>query len=324
MGRITLLTFALAAFAMPVLADTPKRKIELNSERIGVLGLPLLETDKPVHRVVLNAEVGEKGEGKGVLILDLTGPPVYDEFGFAKGIAPTSEIKLDCELKLVKSTTQVYTVRVGGPGSDKYEEVRQDWKLFSITGPKIKSKLFLTLPSDLEWPRGRFLVHGADGKVKHLVDLVLPPQPEPCHPGCFPAGTIVQIPGGTASVEKIQVGDSVTTVNAAGRTSTARVEAVSVTRNRLVEVKTSNGTVLTTETQPLALEKGDYRAAGELKPGDRVWRWSDNKRQAVDIVSVKVVPRQVQVYNLVLGVPTTFIAGDFLARSKPPVGTVEP
>ena len=31
-----------------------------------------------------------------------------------------------------------------------------------------------------------------------------------------------------------------------------------------------------------------------------------------------------QVFNLVLGVPTTFIAGEFLARSKPPADAVLP
>jgi hypothetical protein len=59
------------------------------------------------------------------------------------------------------------------------------------------------------------------------------------------------------------------------------VEGVFVTTNRLIEVRTSAGSLVTTETQPLALADGGLRAAGELKAGDEVWRWvggSDGQR----------------------------------------------
>jgi 3-dehydroquinate synthase class II len=146
----------------------------------------------------------------------------------------------------------------------------------------------------------------------------------PCHPGCFPAGTAIRIPGGTTTIERVQEGDIVITVGPDGQTATAKVEGVFVTRNRLMEVRTEGRTLLTTRTQPLALEGGQYRPAGELKPGDRVWRWSQGKRLAVPVLEVKATARGAQVFNLVLGAPTTFIVGEFLARSKPPADIVLP
>jgi hypothetical protein len=209
-------------------------------------------------------------------------------------------------------------------GSDKFQEEREDWTLFAVSGPKITSKLFLALPADARWPRGRLLVHGQDGKVKHALDLTLPPQPEPCHPGCFPAGTAVHTPGGTTPIERVREGDTVTTLAADGRPTTAKVEGVFVTRNRLLEVQTAAETLVTTETQALALEVGGFRPAGELKAGDRVWRWHGTERQATVVLGVSSASRESQVFNLILGAPTTFIAGNFLVRSKPPTDAVRP
>ena len=42
------------------------------------------------------------------------------------------------------------------------------------------------------------------------------PMPEPCHPGCFPRGTLVATPQGLRSIETIVVGDLVTTVLVGG------------------------------------------------------------------------------------------------------------
>jgi Pretoxin HINT domain len=318
MRWFALWTLALITFQPACAADPPTQRIDLNSESLGVLGLPLIETEKPVRRITLTADLTNNEDGKGTIVLDVTEPPTYDEFGFVKTPAPVHEISLDCTVKFVKTTTKVYTARVGGPGSDKYEEQRDKWNLYSITGPKIKSQMFLVLPSQATWPWGRLLLQGPDGTVKHVIGMTLPPQPEPCHPGCFPPGTQVRTPGGTTIIEQLQEGDKVTTVATDGRTTTATVEAVFVTRNRILEVHTADGTLVTTETQPLALEEGGFRSAGKLKAGDRVWRWNGRERRATTISEVSTADRQSKVFNLVLGSPTTFIAGDFLVRSKPP------
>jgi hypothetical protein len=145
-----------------------------------------------------------------------------------------------------------------------------------------------------------------------------PPLLEPCHPGCFPAGTPVQTPDGPRPVERVRKGDLVTTVGNNGKTASEKVTSVFVTRNRLIEVRTDAGNLVTTMTQPLALADGELRAAGQLKPGDRVWRWDGSERKAATVQSVASTAREEQVYNLVVGDRALFIANGFLARSKPP------
>jgi len=323
--RITLLlTIMLTASSVATGADPVARKLEFHSEFVKALGLSLPESDKPTSKIAITADLGANGEGKGVLVLDVSDPPAYDEFGFVATPVAVREITLECVIKHIKSTTKVYTARVGGPGSDTYREERQKWDLYSITGPKITSRIFLALPDAVDWPVGRFLVQGPDGKVKHVIDLTLPPQPEPCHPGCFPAGTLVQVPDGKASIEQIRVGDTVNSVNSSGQLAKAQVESIFVTRNKLLEVRTAKGTLVTTNTQPMAMEDGGYRPAGELKSGDRIWRWNGTERQVVAVKEVSTTGKQSQVFNLVLGAPTTFIANEFLVRSKPPVDIVRP
>ncbi len=41
-------------------------------------------------------------------------------------------------------------------------------------------------------------------------------QPEPCHPGCFPAGTLVDTPHGLRQIETIAAGDSLIAILASG------------------------------------------------------------------------------------------------------------
>jgi hypothetical protein len=96
------------------------------------------------------------------------------------------------------------------------------------------------------------------------------------------------------------------------------VASVFVTKNRLLEIRTDTGNLVTTETQPIALVDGGLRAAGELKAGDRIFRWDGKKRLAVTVLSMALTGREESVFNLVLGDGVIFIADDFLVRSKPP------
>jgi hypothetical protein len=142
--------------------------------------------------------------------------------------------------------------------------------------------------------------------------------PPPCHPGCFPARTPIRVPGGSQPIERLREGDLVTTVGPDGAAAPHKVASVFVTKNRLVEVRTEAGTLVTTETQPLALACGGLRAAGELKAGDRVFRWDGRERRAVTVRSVSPTGREEPVFNLILGDSAVFVAGGFLVRSKPP------
>jgi hypothetical protein len=142
--------------------------------------------------------------------------------------------------------------------------------------------------------------------------------PEPCHPGCFPAGTPVATPHGPRPIESIRGGDVVTLIGPGGAPTGGAVGSTFQTCNRLVEVRTEAGNLLTTETQPLCLAGGELRRAGELAPGDRVWRWEGGERRAAKVLAVVPTGREVAVFNLVVGDSAVFVAGGFLARGKPP------
>lgn len=150
--------------------------------------------------------------------------------------------------------------------------------------------------------------------------------PEPCHPGCFPSGTLVETPSGARAIETIAVGDLLLTVEPDGATKPIAVQSIFITTNQLLEVKTDAGTLLTTQTQPLCRTVERIVAAGDLLPGDTIQTWHHQamqpsvqpRVQPTQVLSVTPTGRGAKVYNLVLGNSEIFIAGGFLARSKPP------
>jgi hypothetical protein len=267
-------------------------------------GLPLPESKEPVHRVSLRCWV--TNGGPGVLTVDPNGPR-FNDFGdpVASG-NPLPLVALDCTLRLLKK-----------------EKERQ---LYEVSGPKITSRLTLAaFPLDSPSGDARLLVHDKGGEVRYVLSLTEGShRTPPCHPGCFPAGTLVRVPAGTRPIERIREGDLVATIDADGKTVSAQVRGVFATRNRVLALRVEGGQLVTTATQPIALAGGDFRPAAGLKAGDRVWRWVAGKRQAVKVLGVSPADREVEVFNLVLGNPKAFIAGDFLVRSKPPPVEVRP
>jgi Hint domain len=317
-GVLRLTTIVGIAFACSGEAAAQPTAVELRSDLL-IAGLPLPECAQGVYGIRLTAQVDKKGEGTGALELD-PNAPTYDEFGFWTTAGKLPPVKLDCTLKFVKKQTLRLpdSPRIAAPLVDV------DWVLFAVQGPKVTSRLFLATEESTVGKWGRLLVHSQDGKVRYVVGMTTPPPPQPCHPGCFPAGTPIQAPSGTRPVENLRVGDVVTTVGPDGAPGQGTVSAVFVTTNRLIEVRTDGATLVTTETQPLALADGPLRAAGELKAGDRIYTWDGRTRRAVAVRSVVATGREAQVFNLVLGEPVLFVADGFLARSKPPAPVIDP
>ncbi len=141
----------------------------------------------------------------------------------------------------------------------------------------------------------------------------------PCHPGCFPKGTLVATPSGPREIQAVGKGEIVTIITADGEVTTGPVASVFETCNRLLDLTTDAGTLRTTETQPLCLAAGGFAEAGKLKAGDRIWKWADGKRAAVTVNGVNPVDGTSAVFNLVVGTDKVFVANGFLARGKPPV-----
>jgi len=309
-----LMSMAVVLFAIGMVtgAEPEKSAVELRSD-VLVMGLPLAECEKGVYQIRLTGNVDKNGKGSGVLELD-PNAPTFDELGFRSVGGNLPAISLECTLKIVKRKkfTMPDSPRIAAP----LREV--EWVIYAIEGPKITSKLFLTMEANV-WSWSRLLVHDKEGKVRYVVAMRQPPPPEPCHPGCFPVGTPIRTPDGTQPVESIREGDVVTTVSPDGTASSHKVVSVFTTKNRLIEVRTESGNLVTTQTQPLALADGGMRAAGELKVGDRIWRWDGQARKAATVRSVSSTGREEPVFNVVLGDSAIFIADDFLARSKPPL-----
>ena len=307
------------------LPDVPEARpgitrFELQSGAIHP-GLALRENQRPVHWVTLTADIDARGEGRGTLTLDPT-PPEFDEFGDPltgtevelpvkpREALPVEEIK--CRLELVKTGT--------------VERVNAEslvWTLYRVKSPKLKQVLFLATSSAYGQPRGRLLLQVPEEKrVERVIELrdarPEPPPVPPCHPGCFPAGTRVLVPGGVALIDRLRAGDVVMTVTGGGTARPAAVSQVFTTRNQLVELRTSGGSLVATRTQPVCVVGGGFRETGKLKAGDRLWRWREGRREEVAVEKIVPTGRQEPVFNLIVGESAVFVADDFLVRGKPP------
>jgi hypothetical protein len=139
-----------------------------------------------------------------------------------------------------------------------------------------------------------------------------------CHPGCFPAGTPVQTPYGPRPIKLIGRGDLITLLAPDATATKGTVVSVFQTCNRLVELRTESGSLLTTETQPFCLRDGGFRRAGELTKGDLIWQWNGTERRSARVVAVAPTGQKTPVFNLVIGQSAVFVAGGFLVRGKPP------
>jgi hypothetical protein len=149
-----------------------------------------------------------------------------------------------------------------------------------------------------------------------------PPQ-DPCHPGCFPHGTLVETAAGPQRIETITVGDEVYSISPEGKKILLPVVSIFRTTNRLWIVKTSRGELRTTETQPLCQRLDAFVDVGQVQPGEVILSWSDDGSPDGEIHEAEVLGKIktdeiIPVINLVLGNREPFIAGGFLARSKPP------
>jgi hypothetical protein len=195
-----------------------------------------------------------------------------------------------------------------------------DRRLYEISAEKLGGRLFLVVPSRKVGSTPRLVVRDRTGTVEAVVTLEVTGKVlEPCHPGCFPAGSTVETPGGPRLIETIRAGDVVLRLLPDGKTAPIKVSSVFVGHATLVEVQTEDGVLLTTCKQPLSLAKGGLKAAADLSAGDELARWQDGRPQAIKVRSVRLKDEEpVQIFNLVLEESGIFIVNGYLVRSKPP------
>ena len=290
LAAITLAAAPSAVFAQPAFHTGPFFSREQS------LNLTFAESMLPIQRVHVNLRFDDAGQLVGSLKLDPNRLD-YNEFGEETGReTEQSEMSFDCTLKLQKEA--------------------DGKRLYSLRGPKIISRLSMVL-TQIDYAPGRLLIHDKAGKVKQIVELYQP-LPEPCHPGCFPKGSLVRAGDKLIPIEKLHVGDEVTVLDAKGEVAAAKIVEAFENRNALIEIRTKDNKLVTTKSQPLAIEGGEFRAAGDVKAGDVLLRWTGEKPEAAPVTEIVPAADDAAVYNLVLGDPTTFIVGDFLVQSKPP------
>src|SRR5262249_32269735 len=108
-----------------------------------------------------------------------------------------------------------------------------------------------------------------------------------CHPGCFPAGTLVQTMEKPRPIEEIKAGDIVRGVDKEGKTYATKVASAFETDNYLFEIDTDTGTLTTTGKQPLCTVCGCTKTAGSnLQPGDELWRWENGVRRPTKVLAI--------------------------------------
>ncbi|MDG2012604.1 MAG: Hint domain-containing protein [Pirellulaceae bacterium] len=294
----------------PLIATAQAPSLDLRSQ---VLTPPIvINKDAPAfYEIRLRGEIDDKGEGRGVLILD-PNAPTFDAFGTGLVLdSKNQQVRLDIKIEFVR--TGRTRIKAGLPP--------KEWDLYRVTGVKLQAPIGLATPNKKLFS-GRLLIYDQGRTIKSVVELSnpFPPgsPPLPCHPGCFPAGTLVSTPSGVERIEKLKPGSKVITLDDQGRVVTRAVKKIFVVDNDVLKLETEHGPLITTETQPLRLANGITNGAGELSKGDAILRWENGKMLKSHILSVQERFRATRVHNLVFDETTFFVANGFIVRSKPP------
>ena len=134
--------------------------------------------------------------------------------------------------------------------------------------------------------------------------------------GCFPTGTPIRTPQGQTFIEKLSPGDSILAVDPEGRMIETRVDKIFATRSLVLSVETDHGLLRTTTDHLLGLSGGDFVPAGQLRPGQKVLMWEEGGVRSATVLRTTLEGQEREVYNLSVGWPNTFLAGDFVTHNK--------
>jgi predicted lipid-binding transport protein (Tim44 family) len=129
-------------------------------------------------------------------------------------------------------------------------------------------------------------------------------------------GTSILTPGGASAVEHLHEGDLVWGVS--GKTVTrVRVEALAkVEVEAYLEVSTGETSLFITPEHPVMVGAGEFRVAGQIKPGDRVIVTRGDNLQEEWVSFVRRVRADKPAYNLLVNPGGTFIPGGIVVHNK--------
>ena len=134
--------------------------------------------------------------------------------------------------------------------------------------------------------------------------------------GCFPAGTRIATPLGTALIEDLAPGDEILGVREDGRTVRATVKNLLLARGQTLRIEMDDESVTATQEHPIGLWEGGFRETGRLLPGDRIRQWKDGRMLVATVLSMTAAPKDSLVFNLQVSNPHTFIAESTLVHNK--------
>ncbi len=134
--------------------------------------------------------------------------------------------------------------------------------------------------------------------------------------GCIEQGTPILTPAGPIAIDKLQAGDTVWNLTA-GRLREATVRALSVvTPERYLEISAGHTRLRVTDEHPFMVGPGEYRIAGELREGDRVYLSQQNRLRSTRVQSIRTLSADRPAYNLVVSPGGTFAASGVVVHNK--------
>ncbi len=149
-----------------------------------------------------------------------------------------------------------------------------------------------------------------------LLLAVAPPAQARGGGGCIPDGTPVLTPAGPVAVERLSPGDTVVTFVAGVPREGVVAARTRVDAEGTVGIDFPGGTVSATAMHPFAVGSGVFRAAGDLRPGDTVYRWEGGAMRPLPVLAVRTVTKPASAHDLLVTPGGVFLAGDILVHNK--------
>ncbi len=134
--------------------------------------------------------------------------------------------------------------------------------------------------------------------------------------GCLREGTLVLTPTGTVAVEKLHVGDVIWGANDEGLREVWVEGVVKLDVDSYLEMSAGSATLLITPEHPVMVGHGEFRAAGEIQPGDPVIVAHGKELQEETVRSVRSVKADKPAYNLLVNPLGTFVSEGVVVHNK--------
>ena len=134
--------------------------------------------------------------------------------------------------------------------------------------------------------------------------------------GCLEEGTLIATPAGQVPVEQLARGDAVWAV-VEGELQPAIIQAtVEVDPAEYVEIAAAGRLLRVTAEHPLQINRGVFRVAANLRPGDTLYLRETNHFRTAQIDAITRVKAVHPAFNLLVMPGGTYLANDIVVHNK--------